>query len=130
LTDPFNLTRFIEAQAPVYDSVVHELAAGQKTGHWMWFIFPQLKGLGHSAMSQKYAISSQAEAEAYLNHPILGLRLLECTRLVRRTQLVFDYPDNLKFKSSMELFAAAAKSIEKYDGEFIVEQELRKPRKQ
>ena len=118
MEDPFNLSRFVEAQETVYVSVLRELASGQKTGHWMWFIFPQLKGLGHSAMSQKYAISSEAEAEAYLNHPILGPRLVECTRLVHRTRLKFDYPDNLKFKSSMELFAAAAKSIHKYNGEF------------
>jgi uncharacterized protein (DUF1810 family) len=118
LADPFNLNRFVEAQAPVYTSVLEELKAGQKTGHWMWFIFPQLKGLGHSAMSQKYAISSQAEAEAYLNHPILGPRLVECARLAQG--MTFPYPDNLKFKSSMELFAAAAKSIHQYDGEFKV----------
>jgi uncharacterized protein (DUF1810 family) len=84
----------------------------------MWFIFPQLTGLGSSAMSEKYGISSQREAEAYLKHPVLGPRLVECTRLARVSKLSFDYPDDLKFKSSMTLFAAAAKSLQKFEGEF------------
>jgi uncharacterized protein (DUF1810 family) len=121
LDDPFDLERFASAQNPVYDSVRAELAGGRKTGHWMWFIFPQLRGLGHSAMANKFGISSPQEAEAYLQHPILGPRLVECTRLVRRTHLLFEYPDNLKFKSSMELFASASKAINKYDGEFLVD---------
>ncbi len=108
----------MDAQNPVYDSVLKELASGRKTGHWMWFIFPQLRGLGSSAMSHKYGISSPKEAEAYLNHPILGPRLVECTRLARESKLIFEYPDDLKFKSSMTLFAAAAKSLGKFDGEF------------
>ena len=114
-----DLDRFVEAQNPVYDSVLRELRNGRKEGHWMWFIFPQLRGLGHSAMAHKYGIASQEEAEAYLNHPILGPRLVECTRLAK--SLAFEYPDNLKFKSSMELFAGASKALNKYYGEFKVD---------
>jgi len=120
LDDPFDLERFLSAQNPVYDSVRAELAGGRKTGHWMWFIFPQLRGLGHSAMAHKYGISSQQEAEAYLKHPILGPRLVECTRLVRLANLIFEYPDDLKFTSSIELFATASRAIGRYDGEFVV----------
>jgi uncharacterized protein (DUF1810 family) len=116
--DTFDLQRFVDAQNPVYEAVLRELRNGRKEGHWMWFIFPQMKGLGHSQMSHRFGISSQAEAEAYLNHPILGPRLVECTRLVRRTNLKFDYPDDLKFESSMELFGKAAKAVHKDEDEF------------
>jgi uncharacterized protein (DUF1810 family) len=82
MTDPYDLQRFVAAQNPVFDQVRAELGAGRKRSHWMWFVFPQIKGLGTSPMAQKYAISSRAEAEAYLDHPILGPRLHECTGLV------------------------------------------------
>lgn len=103
----------MKAQDPVFEQVFAELRAGRKQSHWMWFVFPQLKGLGHSAMAVRYAISSQDEAEAYLQHPILGPRLRECTRLVnliegRSIDQIFGYPDDLKFRSCMTLFAQAA----------------------
>jgi uncharacterized protein (DUF1810 family) len=111
-SDPFDLQRFVDAQNPVFDAVSAELRRGRKTGHWMWFVFPQLRGLGTSAMANRYAISSRAEAAAYLEHPILGPRLRECTRLVtevpgRTIGQIFGYPDDLKFRSSMTLFANA-----------------------
>ncbi len=113
LPDPYNLQRFVDAQRGVYAQAETELRAGRKESHWMWFIFPQIQGLGRSSMAQKYAISSLKEAKAYLAHPILGPRLRTCTRLVtavqnRSTLDVFGYPDNLKFHSSMTLFARAA----------------------
>jgi uncharacterized protein (DUF1810 family) len=113
MTDPFDLERFMRAQNPVYDSVCAELRHGQKQGHWMWFIFPQLRGLGSSAMATKFGISSRQEADAYLSHPVLGPRLEECTRLVtliegRSIENIFGYPDDLKFRSSMTLFRIAA----------------------
>jgi uncharacterized protein (DUF1810 family) len=109
----FNLDRFVEAQAPVYRKVVAELEAGRKTSHWMWFIFPQVAGLGHSAMAQKYAIGSADEAAAYLAHPLLGERLRECSALVaaiddKDITDIFDPPDDRKFHSSMTLFAEVA----------------------
>jgi uncharacterized protein (DUF1810 family) len=113
MKDPYNLQRFVTAQDPVFDKVCLELRTGRKTGHWMWFIFPQIKGLGNSELARKFAISSQEEAEAYLEHPILGTRLRECTRLVnlaqgRSIQQIFGgHPDDLKFRSSMTLFAHA-----------------------
>ncbi len=82
MTDPFDLDRFLRAQDPVFRDVLGELARGRKQSHWMWFVFPQVAGLGFSAMSQRYAIGSRTEAEAYLAHPVLGPRLIECTRLV------------------------------------------------
>jgi len=111
--DPFNLTRFVTAQNRVYDEVRSELREGNKRSHWMWFVFPQIKGLGHSPMSQNFAISSREEARAYLQHPILGPRLLECTQLVNGTtdltiHQIFGSPDDLKFHSCMTLFAKAA----------------------
>lgn len=111
-SDPFDLNRFLEAQAPVYPHVVAELRAGQKRGHWMWFVFPQLRGLGHSQMAARYGISSLDEAKAYLRHNVLGPRLQECTRLVnqvegRSVQAIFGSPDDLKLRSSMTLFAHA-----------------------
>lgn len=110
MKDPHNLKRFLEAQNPLYPRVKTELRSGQKTGHWMWFIFPQLRGLGRSPMANEYGISSREEALAYLQHPILGERLRECTRLVhsvegRSVNEIFGYPDDLKFRSSMTLFA-------------------------
>jgi uncharacterized protein (DUF1810 family) len=113
MPDPFNLRRFVEAQEPVYEQVCAELRAGRKTRHWMWFIFPQIQGLGHSPMANQFAISSREEAEAYLEHPILGPRLIECTRLVnlvegRSIGQILGYPDDLKFRSCMTLFAHAA----------------------
>jgi uncharacterized protein (DUF1810 family) len=113
MNDPYDLQRFIDAQNPVFEQVCAELGAGQKRGHWMWFIFPQLRGLGHSQMATRFAISSRDEAEAYLKHPVLGSRLRECTRLVmlvegRSINQIFGYPDDLKFRSSMTLFASTA----------------------
>ena len=111
--DPFHLQRFVDAQNPVYESVLVELSAGRKVGHWMWFIFPQIAGLGHSGMSRRFAISGRAEAQAYLHHPVLGPRLRECARLVtevegRSIDEILGYPDDRKFRSSMTLFLEAA----------------------
>ena len=112
MSDPYDLERFARAQEAVYACVRKELAAGQKRSHWMWFIFPQLEGLGNSATARAYAIRSLDEARAYLAHPLLGARLRECTQLVnaltgRTLQEVFGYPDDLKFRSAMTLFARA-----------------------
>jgi len=109
MEDPYNLQRFIDAQQPVYEQVCAELRGGRKLTHWMWFIFPQIEGLGHSAMAQQYAIGSRAEAEAYLLHPVLGARLRECTELVngiegKSIEQIFGAPDDLKFHSSITLF--------------------------
>jgi uncharacterized protein (DUF1810 family) len=111
--DPYHLERFVDAQDGVFNRAVAELQRGGKTTHWMWFIFPQIRGLGHSEMAQRYAISSLAEAKAYLDHPVLGARLEECTRLVcavngRSAAQIFGAPDDMKFRSSMTLFAHAA----------------------
>ncbi len=113
MEDPYRLKRFVDAQTPVYERVVDELRQGRKQSHWMWFIFPQIKGLGSSAMANQFAIASRGEAQAYLDHPILGPRLRECTRLVtavpeRSIEDILGYPDDLKFRSSMTLFAAVA----------------------
>ena len=113
MADPFDLERFVVAQAPVIERVRTELAAGRKRSHWMWFVFPQIAGLGHSPMAQHYAIASLAEARAYLAHPLLGARLRECTEFVLATQGktvhdIFGSPDDLKFRSCMTLFAKAA----------------------
>jgi uncharacterized protein (DUF1810 family) len=113
MTDPFDLNRFIQAQNPLYPTVIGELSRGRKQSHWMWFIFPQVAGLGLSAMSQRYAIGSQAEACAYLAHPVLGARLVECTGLVlavqgRTINAILGAPDDAKFRSSMTLFGAAS----------------------
>jgi uncharacterized protein (DUF1810 family) len=110
---PFDLERFVQAQAPVYASVLEELHAGQKRGHWMWFIFPQFTGLGSSPTSVYYAIKSLAEARQYLAHPVLGPRLLECSRLVlevqrRSANQIFGSPDDMKLRSCMTLFVQAA----------------------
>jgi uncharacterized protein (DUF1810 family) len=111
--DPHDLQRFVDAQNPVYDRVRGELKSGRKQTHWMWFIFPQIAGLGHSAMAQRYAISSLREAQAYLDHAILGPRLRECTRLLtgvegRSAREILGPPDDMKFRSCLTLFAHAA----------------------
>lgn len=113
MDDSFDLKRFVDAQASVYQRVLTELRSGRKASHWIWFIFPQIKGLGSSPMANKYAIASRAEAQAYLDHPVLGARLRECTRFVaavpdRSIAEILGYPDDLKFRSSMTLFAAVA----------------------
>ncbi|CAA9244219.1 MAG: NTP pyrophosphohydrolases including oxidative damage repair enzymes [uncultured Acidimicrobiales bacterium] len=115
MDDPFELERFVAAQdaGGTYARAVEELRRGDKTSHWMWFVFPQIEGLGHSAMSTRYAISSLAEARAYLRHPVLGLRLLECAGIVavthdRTATQVFGFIDAQKLHSSMTLFHRAA----------------------
>ena len=113
MSDPFDLERFVAAQAQVYTRVVAELSEGRKRSHWMWFIFPQIEGLGSSAMAQRFAIGSRAEAETYLAHSVLGPRLIECTRLVlavknRTIHDILGSPDDLKFRSSMTLFGAVS----------------------
>jgi uncharacterized protein (DUF1810 family) len=105
----FDLTRFVDAQAPIYNQVIAELRDGQKRSHWIWYIFPQLDGLGASAMSQRFAIRSRGEAIAYLEHPLLGWRLSECTAAMlshegRGAEEILGTPDDLKFRSSMTLF--------------------------
>ena len=112
MSDDYNLQRFLEAQDHVYDTVLDELRAKRKSSHWMWFIFPQIKGLGHSGTAAKFAITSLEEAKAYLQHPVLGPRLRECTQLVlnvegHSAEQIFGYPDNLKFRSCMTLFMTA-----------------------
>jgi uncharacterized protein (DUF1810 family) len=106
MDDRFQLERFLDAQQPVYETVLGELRAGRKRSHWMWFIFPQIAGLGHSAMAARFALSSLGEAVAYLAHPVLGRRLRECTTLVagvegRSIAEIFGSPDDMKFRSSM-----------------------------
>lgn len=124
--DPYNLQRFIDAQNPIFEKVCSELGAGYKRSHWIWFIFPQIQGLAHSPTATYFAISSIEEARAYLLHPVLGPRLRVCTALVndladRTIAQIFGYPDHLKFRSSMTLFAHATKdsqlfrdALEKY----------------
>ncbi len=111
--DPFDLQRFVDAQEGIYDQALAELSAGLKQSHWMWFIFPQIEGLGSSAMSLRYAIKSREEARAYLEHPVLGPRLIECVEAVlqiedRSATDMFGSPDDLKLQSSATLFAAVA----------------------
>jgi uncharacterized protein (DUF1810 family) len=114
--DPFGLQRFVQAQNPVYEQVRAELAAGAKTSHWMWFVFPQLRSLGRSSMAQHFGIASREEAAAYLDHAVLGARLDECSRLVlkahastgRDAQQIFGSIDAMKLRSSMTLFARVA----------------------
>jgi uncharacterized protein (DUF1810 family) len=129
MNDSFELQRFVDAQAGLIDAVREELRQGRKRSHWMWFVFPQLAGLGHSAMAQRYAIDSLAEAQAFLAHPLLGPRLRECSAWVlaidgRDIHQIFGAPDDLKFWSSMTLFDAADPSepvfgncLRKYFGE-------------
>jgi uncharacterized protein (DUF1810 family) len=119
MAEEFDLERFVEAQASVYQCVVAELKRGRKESHWMWFIFPQVSGLGMSAMAQLYAISSLDEARAYLDHKLLGARLRECTDIInghkdRSVETIFGHPDTLKFRSSMTLFAEAAEAEERF----------------
>jgi len=113
--DPYHLHRFVEAQDPVYAQVCEELRRGSKTGHWMWFIFPQVAGLGSSEMSRRFAISSVGEAEAYLQHPVLGRRLEECAAIVlkvtgKRAREILGSPDDMKFRSCLTLFAQIAEN--------------------
>ena len=113
MADPYDLQRFILAQDPIYSQVCAELAAGAKTSHWMWFVFPQLKALGRSAIAQHFGIASRAEAEAFWQHPVLGFRLKACSELVMADEgesalQIFHSPDDLKFRSSMTLFAQVA----------------------
>ena len=113
MKDPSKLADFVAAQNGVYEQVLRELEAGQKQSHWMWFIFPQLQGLGSSVLAQKYGLESLEEARSYLKHKVLGPRLSECTQKVlahagRDLRSILGYPDDLKFRSSMTLFAAAA----------------------
>jgi uncharacterized protein (DUF1810 family) len=126
MSDPYDLQRFVDTQDPIYHEVCAELRAGQKRSHWMWFIFPQIKGLGRSPTAVRFAIGCRQEAEAYAQHRTLGARLRECTELVnavdgRSASKIFGYPDDLKFHSSMTLFAATAadpsvfrEALEKY----------------
>ena len=125
---PYDLQRFVDAQQPVFDRVIAELKQGRKRGHWIWFIFPQLKGLGHSSNSEFFGISSLQEAAAYVQHPVLGPRLMQCTELVNSVEGssaedIFGEIDAMKFRSSMTLFAKAApdnrifaEAIRKYFG--------------
>jgi uncharacterized protein (DUF1810 family) len=116
-SERFGLDRFVRAQSGVYEQACAELRTGRKRTHWMWFIFPQIKGLGSSEMAMRYAIASIEEARAYLEHPVLGPRLRECTGIVvelegREIDQIFGYPDDLKFHSSMTLFSKAAEISE------------------
>ncbi len=113
MDDPYDLHRFVQAQTDTYAHAARELADGRKTSHWMWFVFPQLRGLGHSPMATRFAIASLDEARAYLAHPLLGARLKQCVRLTLRIDgcsitEVFGAPDDMKFRSCMTLFGLAA----------------------
>jgi len=126
VNDPFNLQRFVDAQEGVFEGVLAELKRGRKYGHWIWFIFPQVKGLGRSSTSQFYGIVSLEEAMAYLQHPVLGARLIQCTELVNavtrsNAEEIFGDIDAMKFRSSMTLFGQAdrknpifAEALDKY----------------
>ena len=119
-TDPYDLTRFVEAQARDYERATAEIRHGRKQSHWMWYVFPQLHGLGSSSMSQHYAIKSVTEAEAYLRHPILGPRLLESARLTlalegRTASEVFGSPDDMKLRSCATLFASVSPAGSVFD---------------
>jgi len=128
MNDRFNLQRFVDAQARVYEEVRRELRAARKESHWMWFVFPQIAGLGQSPTSIRFAIASLEEAKAYLAHPVLGPRLRECSKLAldvegKTARQIFGPIDEMKFRSSMTLFAAAAREeplfsgcLEKYFG--------------
>ena len=131
INDPYDLQRFVAAQDTVFKQVCKELQAGCKSSHWMWFIFPQIDGLGHSPLAKRFAITSLQEAKVYIAHSILGPRLRECTQLVnaiegRSIEQIFGYPDDLKFQSCMTLFAHATSdhqifitALNKYfDGKF------------
>ncbi len=119
MADPHKLQRFVDAQSTVYEQVLGELRAGQKQSHWIWFIFPQIAGLGYSSTAQFYAIQSLDEAQAFLQHPALGQRLRKCTAIVnaiegRSIHAIFGSPDDLKFRSSMTLFARASEDNEPF----------------
>ena len=112
-TDPHDLARFVEAQAGIYAEALAELSAGRKRSHWMWFVFPQVTGLGASSISKRYAIGSEAEATAYLDHPLLGPRLLRCVEAMLAVEDgsahdILGSPDDMKFRSSLTLFAAVS----------------------
>lgn len=137
-SDPFNLKRFIEAQEPVFETALQELKTGRKRSHWMWFVFPQIRGLGSSSMAQIYAIGSLDEARAFLAHPLLGPRLAACAESVldvkgRSLHEIFGSPDHMKFCSSMTLFAQAdggkesafQKALDRYCGGRADERTLR-----
>ena len=127
--DPYDLERFVHAQAGDYDRAISELRAGQKQSHWMWYVFPQIEGLGQSSMSRRYSIKNVSEARAYLDHPVLGARLLECFTVVNSIEGssahdIFGSPDDMKFRSSATLFAYVSgggifqQAVDKYfDGE-------------
>ena len=111
--DPFDLARFVAAQAGSYAQALSEIGAGRKRSHWMWYVFPQVEGLGHSGVARRYSVKSREEARAYLEHPVLGRRLLECAEAVVRVQgrtatEIFGFPDDLKLRSCATLFAAVA----------------------
>jgi len=113
MNEQYALSRFLDAQALIYDEALSELRNGRKDGHWMWFVFPQMLGLGHSAISAAFALTSLEESQAYLEHPVLGARLRECTQAVLETQgltanEIFGFPDWMKFRSCMTLFDCAA----------------------
>jgi len=113
MSDPYDLQRFVDAQAPIFDQVLSELRDGRKRSHWMWFVFPQIRGLGRTGMAWDYAITSRAEAEAYLEHPVLGPRLRQCCQLLlqvegRSARAILGSPDDLKFRSCLTLFAGVA----------------------
>ena len=115
-----DLSRFVEAQAPIYASALQELRDGEKRTHWMWFVFPQLRGLGRSTMAHRYGIVDLGEARAYLDHPLLGARLEECTRAMLAhagtpLRTILGFPDDLKFLSCMTLFDAAGGSKELFE---------------
>ncbi len=116
-SDPYDLKRFMAAQEGVYGGVLAELGSGRKRSHWMWFIFPQIDGLGHSPTAMYYAIKNMAAARAFLDHPVLGARIRECAEAVlaiegRSASEIFGYPDDMKLKSSMTLFASVAEDPE------------------
>ncbi|MEW2483948.1 DUF1810 domain-containing protein [Mycobacterium sp. NPDC049093] len=126
MTDQFDLQRFVDAQADVYADVCTELRDGRKRSHWIWFIFPQLRGLGRSQTADHYGIASAHEARAYLAHPTLGPRLRECARLAAQVdgstaEQIFGWPDCLKVRSSMTLFAAVADPAERADFQSVLD---------
>ncbi|CRZ14172.1 DUF1810 domain-containing protein [Mycolicibacterium neworleansense] len=126
MNDPFDLRRFVDAQAGVYAEVCNELRDGRKRSHWIWFIFPQLRGLGHSTTADHFGIASRREARAYLAHPTLRQRLRECARLVaqiegRTAEQIFGWPDCLKVRSSMTLFAAVADPAEQAEFQAVLD---------
>ena len=119
--DRFDLNRFVQAQEEVYPRALAELKLGRKRSHWMWFIFPQIDGLGYSSTAKFYAIKSKDEAKAYLEHPLLGKRLMECAEALRKIEgksaaEIFGYPDDLKLRSSMTLFASVSSADSAFSG--------------